>query len=350
MSLEIGDIIKAEVMNVIDSVTVSLRMLPVSGKGAVIQAKSDISLSKGDNILLKVVGGEKEIRLQLVGMSADNKLKVSQAADDIPQAVLKMFAELSGSRVKNSELNLVREMFRSLPESIKAAYPEFKTLEKLMPEIEKLNSNLLKDSVEGSGVLFEARLKLAVKELMQNSKGDALARIFDTDQDQKGMLLKLKGLLKNDSVIEALKSSGFKISDITNTVDKLIKNIEYFQLTSRINDMLYTFLPLSWQELKDGELLFKKNRDDGKRSYTCDINLDLEPAGKLSVSVTLFEGAFYVTFNAEKSDTKSLIISEKSDLEKNFADEGLLLKIINVGHRQEINFGTVKQQGLHIKV
>lgn len=348
--LEIGDIVKAEVINAMESGDVALRIVQDNGKGGIIIAKSNIPLMKGETVLLKVMGGDSEIRLQLVGKSFESQMQpAKEVVAEIPENILKALSELSASRMKNADFTLLRSLFRSIPENIKTSHPEFSLLEKIMPEIERLNAGLLKKSVEESGILFETKLKFEVKGTESNLKTDNISSLI-TETDQKGLLLRIKDLMTDDHVTAALRSSGLKPEEIINGIEKFIRNIEFFQVTSRINDMLYTFLPVVWQELKDGELSFRRQRDDERESYTCDINLDLEPAGKLSASVTVFEGSFYVSFNTEKPETKDLLLAEKKRLEQQFADAGLRLQVINVGQGQEIVFGAKQRQGLDLKV
>ncbi|MBF0456330.1 MAG: flagellar hook-length control protein FliK [Nitrospirae bacterium] len=172
------------------------------------------------------------------------------------------------------------------------------------------------------------------------------------DIDSKALLLKIRDILQDDKMTDALKYSPAKRDDLVGVVDKFIKNIEYFQLTSRANDMVYTYLPFLWNELKDGELLFKKNKYHAKKSFTCDINLDLDRLGKISVSVTAADGGFYVSFNAEKEKTKQLILENKGELEKGFVTNGLFLKIINVGQKGKLDFAAAKTTtgGLDLRI
>ena len=345
-----GDIIKAEVLNLTDSGTASLRLIRENGPNVIVVARTDVPLSKGTTAFFKVSAADNEIKLQFMGNALEKNPGAENAVDNaLSQKIMEVLSELSDSKLRSADLNTIKDLFRNIPEGLKSAYPEFGALERLLPEIERLNAGLLKASVEGSGLLFETRLKIAARESLQGNK-ESLSRLL-SDPDQKGLLLKIRGLLKNDDFVAALKSSGLKTGDIADAVDKLVKNIEYFQLTSKANDMLYAFLPFSWQELRDGELSFRKQEDHcAGRSYTCDINVDLEPAGKIGVSVTMFDGAFYISFRAEKQETTLLILSRKGDLEIGFVEKGMPLRAINIGEKGEIKFGATKQHGLNLKV
>jgi|GEM_PF-1869060 hypothetical protein len=354
VSMKIGTVVKAEVMEAIDSGMVALRVIPPVGKsedmqGLIIRARSEVPMSKGQTVFLEVLSGGKTIKLRLVGVS---KGMAETSADNDSTAILKLLSGLSGSRLSSKDFKLITDMFKSLPESIKEAFPEFKAIEKLLPQIQNLNGRVLKMAAEGSGLMFESRLKFAALEGLAAASKSGLQGIFmsGVDKDLKALLLKIKDKLKNQKILKALKHEGFRHAEVAEAVSRLIRNIEFFQLTSKLNEILYMFLPVSWEELNDGELSFRKNTDGKKESYTCDINLDLEPFGRLSVSVTMFDGAFYVTFLAEKADTAELINSERENLQKRFEAQGLPLKIVNISQRQEIIFGGKPQQGVDLKV
>ena len=157
-------------------------------------------------------------------------------------------------------------------------------------------------------------------------------------------------MFQDQNIINHLTKAGLDASKMSANGERFISNIEFFQLTSRVNDMFYTFLPLMWDSLRDGEFMFKKNREQSDNSYTCDINLDMETLGKLSISVTVSGKAFYVSFYTERPEIGEFIKSQKHNLEERFASQDLLLKAINVGHRTNIPFGRKQSQGVNLKI
>lgn len=342
LSLKVGDIINAEVIEVMDSGSVSLRIIYDSGqKNPVIIAKPNMPLSAGERLLLKVTDLGEEMRLQLMGMSS--KSKANDGTEAIASRIYAMLSDLSNSRLKSEDMRLLMRFFRSMPDVIKSVLPEIAILSGIMPEIESLNQALLKTSVEGSGVIFESRLKLLTVKGMKDAEELAV-------QDAKGLILKIIGKLSDAEVINILKMSGFDHKEMEKTLNRMLRNIEFFQLTSYINDLLYTFLPVSWDGLRDGELILKREKGAKGDSFTCRVYLSFERIGRLSASVTLFNRAFYVTFHAEMPDTVEMILSARNLLEKRFIESGLLLNAVNVSHRLDIG-PCVKGQGeLDIRV
>ncbi|RJQ51223.1 MAG: flagellar hook-length control protein FliK, partial [Nitrospiraceae bacterium] len=254
----------------------------------------------------------------------------------------------TAGRPGNPDFRALLNMLTSLPESIKHAIPEFEGLEKLMRDSGQLNGNVLRAFVETSGTAFETRLKVAVLKDLQSVLRNLIA--LQSEGDLKGALLRLKSLLKSQEVVQTLKQAGFRIPEISSRIEEFIRHIEFFQVTSKINDMFYTFLPVMWEGLKDSEFLFRRDKDGKDGSCTCDINLDLEKLGKLSVSVTVLEKAFFVSIFVEQPETAALISSGKKLLEERFASQGLMLKAVNINQKKGISFGQAQNKGVNLKI
>jgi hypothetical protein len=81
----------------------------------------------------------------------------------------------------------------------------------------------------------------------------------------------------------------------------VLRNIEFCQLQSKLSDSLQFFLPLVWQQLKDGEIIIREydRGDPGELSYACTVNLDLERAGRVRVNLAYQSGQVQVTCAAE---------------------------------------------------
>ena len=345
-----GSIIRAEVVDTTKKGGVIIRLIVPDSKdgnppGTLIRADSAVPLSKGQGLLLEVLGGGDKMKMRIAGFLQDRPEAPRQS---IPARFLDMFAGFSESRLDNAEFRLLFNMLRALPQNIKMAIPEFQGLEKLMIDINQVDGKLLKAFVETSGVAFETRLKIAVL----NDPGSLLRNLMalQDEGDLKALLMRLKNVLKDQGALDTLKQSGLGISKISGAVDRFIREIELFQITSRLNDMFYTFLPLLWDDLREGEFLFNKNRGSRRGSYSCDINLDLESLGRLSISVTILDRSFYVTFLTQRPEVADLVRSQRHLLEEGFASKGLSLKAININHKKEIIFGEAQRQGINVRI
>ncbi len=417
ISLKSGEIVKAEVMDILPTGGVTLKV-----KGDFITAKTDIPLEKGSLAFFKVtdlpVEG-KDLKLQFMGYTPESAKdhEMTLSSFNIKESPIpKLIQELTNSLTDikkgiasgggNADANIVKlqninsEILKALPTDINSLPKEIRTqlqnllqaslktagegiqtrLEgfiKQLPEgiknhplvqnltkdltvsIEKLLQTPMKGVLQDTGVALEAKLKAIVEMFQQmkyseNLKEEAtiLPQGKDTvtheqkqslqhdmtaiKKDLKAGLLQLKQLIMEEGK-ETVK--GFSTADLTPTqreiavrvIDGLIKDIETFQVLSKTTDSFYTFLPINWQELKDGEVSFKRGRSDAKGiSYSCRINLDLERFGKLSVMVMIYNKEFLVSFRAENPAFQAILSNNVNVLQDAFIARGLNLKAVNV--------------------
>jgi flagellar hook-length control protein FliK len=126
--------------------------------------------------------------------------------------------------------------------------------------------------------------------------------------------------------------------------------VESFQLASAANGVLYAPLFLKWDELADGELLFRKGSRGKGESYTCELNLDLRPLGRMSVSVTMYDRAFFVSFAPESEQTRSLLAGRGDEFRERFRDAGLELKAVSINRKKGVAFGVPARDGVDLEV
>lgn len=162
--------------------------------------------------------------------------------------------------------------------------------------------------------------------------------------DLKARLLQLRQLFLSQDSLHAQTPSlsgsrgekgaeGERISTAQTlaTVDGLLQDIESFQFLSKLTDSFYTFLPLAWEGLKEGEIAFKRNSaSPGGRSHYCLIRLDFEQFGKLTIVAMMQAGDFLVSFKTDHEGMRDAINAHVHELEHMFEEQGLTLKGINV--------------------
>lgn len=391
ISLKLGEIVKAEVMDMLPTGLVTLKV-----KGDFITAKTDILLEKGAIAFFKVtdlpVEG-KDLKLQFMGYTPESAKEQEMTLPSFnlkESPIPKLIQELTNSLsdIKNSAgfgkkadsltfklQNINSEILKALPSDINSLpkevrmqlqnllqaslkitgqsiqarldnftsqlpegiknHPLVQTLTKdLTVSIEKLLQTPMKGVLQDTGVALETKLKAIVEMFQQQPQmqHDMTA----IKKDLKAGLLQLKQLIMEEGK-ETLK--GFSTADLTPTqresavkvINGLIKDIETFQVLSKTTDSFYTFLPISWQELKDGEVSFKRGQSDTKGiSYSCRINLDLEKYGKLSVIVMMYNKEFLVSFRAENPAFQAILNNNAKELQDSFIARGLNLKAVNV--------------------
>lgn len=97
-------------------------------------------------------------------------------------------------------------------------------------------------------------------------------------EDLKAVLLKAGD--------EISKSSHPNQSELLKHVDKLLLQIDYYQLLSHLSNSSSLYLPFSWEQLEEGNINIKKDKED---KFYCDIDLKLKEYGELKLKLALYE-------------------------------------------------------------
>ncbi len=390
--LNIGEIVKGDVTDLLASGGVTLRI-----KGSYITARTDIPMQKDAQVMLRVLGtpsSPNELRLQFLGF-ADNDLGTA-AQNEAAAGLVKELAGLDSATLTSEKIaNLLKALpsdisavpkdlrlqlqgilqqglqstgndiqsrldvlFRDLPASIK----DQPSIQGLKLDVVVSAENLLSDGLKGllrdTGVALEAKLK-AVADLQQQASQEgtdkepaqsALDRPAQTvdmkpvmtkadnasiENDLKTNLLRFKETLTSQADSVSQKDAA-SVRVAATAIDGMLKDIESYQLMSKATGSFYTFLPVSWQELKDGDVAFKSNSGDGKTpAHSCRLNLELDGFGKLTVMVLSHNNEYLVSFKPEKEDFKALLTSNIDSLNEQFKTSGLTLKAVRVLDRDD---------------
>lgn len=338
--------------NVLKDDTLAKNVLKDTGKGLTVSLKTLDALLKAlpDNINAL----PREVRLQLQGLL---------------QASLKTTGQGIQSRFDNF-LN------RQIPDLFKG-HPLVETLKSnLMVTMDKLLNVSLKNVLQDTGVALESKLRdlaeilLKMDDIQNNLKqkdmdkepqqdlhgketlardlkqNDGTYEKFAVNRDLKAGLLKLKQLIIDEGGelsrnLSGLTSGPNKAENAVKVIDQFLKDIETFQALSKTTDSFYTFLPVNWKELRNGDIVFKRMRkDDPVSPYSCRINLDLESCGELVIMVTMYKRDFFVSLKAANPDFQSVLASNSDKLQDTFREKGLNLMAVNV---TDINDSSMEQ-------
>ena len=383
--LNIGEIVKGDVIDILPSGGVTLKI-----KDSFITARTDIPLQKNTGVMLKVIGtpsSPNELQLQFIGVAekedaAPAELKgaaLNRLLQDFSSGALRTSLTLEKiegllkalpldvnaipKEIRLQIQNLLQDSLKSTGQNIQlrleALFGNLPSALKNQPGMQGLKvdmtvsvDNLVSDGLKGllmeTGVALESKLK-AIVELMQKASGELESgpvslskKAVDIKQlmqaaghgsienDLKANLLRLKEALVDQAAI-ALQKDAAVLRNATTAVDGILKDIETFQLLSRTTESFYTFLPVSWQELKDGEIAFKQNKGEGAvSSFSCRLNLDLQDQGNLIIMVLQHNNDFFVSFRPESEGFKSLLTSNIEHLGEQFKGNGLSLKAVRV--------------------
>lgn len=331
-----GEIIKAEVINILPQNNIILML-----KGKILSVKSEVPLEIGQVLTLRVMDplSDGRIRLQVKGYE-------STAPGFLKTRIQELEGMISGG-LKGSARKfefILDQILKALPEDTSLLPIEMRTgiadlllkslrLRGSLNEKFSLLSGLI--NREGVGVrlnvedlLKPVELQPSLRPIFENTGvllETRLKRVLEGESPEEG----LSGLLKEDlkAILLRLKGEGL----INKTVSNIVRDIETFQVLSQVTDSFYTFLPVIWRDLKDGDIMFRREeRKTGDKTFTCRINLKLERYGKLSVMVLLNKKNFFLSFVVENPDFKKLIEESRELLQSSFLEKGLNLMVVNV--------------------
>ncbi len=101
------------------------------------------------------------------------------------------------------------------------------------------------------------------------------------------------------------KSAHPNQSELLKQLDKLTLQIDYYQLMSHLSNASSLYLPLSWEQLEEGNINLKQSDDE---KFYCDIDLKLKEYGELKLRLILYdENQLNLHLFSENSDFKELL-------------------------------------------
>jgi hypothetical protein len=401
ISLNIGEVVKADVVDLLETGGVTMKI-----KDSYLTARTDVQVQKDSQILLKVLASPtspNELRLQFLGYSGED-----QAQSPANAALGRLVRDLSGAGIKNLSSEDIASLIKALPQDVgeipqdlrlqlqdilreglqstgkdiqsridamfrdlPQAFKGLSFIQGLQLDVAQSAERLLSDGLRGllrdTGVALEAKLK-SVAEALQTASGGGragteeasgisaalksqmpMAEKASIDNDLKTNLLRLRETL--NSALESMPGKDTaQVKAVINSLDGMLKDIESYQLMSKATGSFYTFLPVNWQELKDGDIAFQTNEDEEaggrSRSSSCRLSLDLEGFGKLNIMVLMHNNEFFVSFKAEKAGFRELISSNLGNLDEQFREKGLNLKSARALDNDEIPPDSLENSGL----
>ncbi|HSW63002.1 MAG TPA: flagellar hook-length control protein FliK [Dissulfurispiraceae bacterium] len=341
----------------VDGQQLTLKYLGSEPKGQGLDTKSQALASLMKSLSAAVSSGSEKVDSALI----QNLIKSLPAdVSDIPRDVRMQLQSLLTDSLKSAGQSISSRLDavlgQLLPKSSEGTAGQQSPLKNgLMLDIERLMAGALKTSLVNTGVAFEAKLRAeALSSLLKTlpfqqtdadlptaaQGGKSTAAPDSIRHDLKALLLGLKAAMAEGQIDGSVKAGtglhgeGMKAAQQTlaQQVNGLLKDVETFQLLSKTTESFYTFLPLDWKQLRDGDIALKKEGRAGMRGglSTCRINLNLDRYGRISVLVMKNGADYAVSFWAEDPALKARMTEHAEDLKKTFRQSGLSLLSVQV--------------------
>ncbi|NQY95416.1 MAG: flagellar hook-length control protein FliK, partial [Campylobacteraceae bacterium] len=174
------------------------------------------------------------------------------------------------------------------------------------------------------------------------------------NNDIKSMLLQLKEELSQN------QSPSQSHSEAIKNVDKLLTQVDYYQLMSLTSTSNYIYFPFIWDMLEDGSLSMKKLNDE---RFFVEINLKLKEYGKVDMLLIMYdENHLDISIFAQKQNLKNEFKEHLQNLKQSLSSVGIVpgtiklldLKEENEKTKEEDSFTDVYEYqtefGINIKV
>lgn len=174
-------------------------------------------------------------------------------------------------------------------------------LEKKIPQEVRTVVDVLKGMAEKVDPLFSKESAALVSKLTQFTTVQTLA----TQNNIKDILSgDLKAVLLKAGE-EIVKSPHPNQAEILKHVDKLLLQIDYFQLLSHLSNSSSLYLPFSWDSLEEGNINIKKDKNS---VFYCDIDLKLKEYGELKLKLALYEeNQINIHIYSDSSEFKEIV-------------------------------------------
>ena len=256
---------------------------------------------------------------------------------------------------KSQEIAKIVEQTLKTPDFFIREFSKATISEKLQQVVNLIKSELSKADVKNSLHVEVAKLtnklesvikeQIATKQIVPNQKLQVETPIkLELANDIKSTLLNIKHEL---SVQNTPMSR-----EISLHVERLITQIEYFQLVSLSSNSQTSYLPFLWDGLEEGQVSLKKLKEN---RFFCEINLKLKEYGKIDLMLMLFEDIHInISVFAEKKEFLELVQENLLALKQGINKLGLIPSTVQLKERHKKeemqNFTNSIGTGLNIEV
>lgn len=348
IKLVIGEILSAKILDIFPTGTIQVE---INNRIINAQPQRELSLNKGDIVMVKVEKPLEDgtIPLRVIPYSEAeefNKAMV-KSEDEIADKFLRIIETVFSNNPKllNESKQPYMDIFRlilSLPTENLSEVQKTPLLEKVI--------NLI-FSNRGTAENIQELIHLLERNNFSTEHISQLKNLIITGEENiheklRQTLLntgvsyeaKLKQLLNDPSKIEFIKedlkvilnnilreAKAMGQEEIILKTERILQQIEGYQLLSKTYQSFFTFLPLIWNKIEGGILGFKSLKRQGKDCYSVLININFKEKSFLSFIVTMVNKNFYINFCGE-SDILDLIKTHESILKEQFIQRGMSLR------------------------
>jgi len=266
--------------------------------------------AKGNRALQEILQNSSSQELQPLSSGKSLETLLQNLFDETLQentqnkAILKLLQNNPTLKSLGHLQDNIKELYHSLEKNS----PLSKTLNSFLQTIDSLTSQELTQKLQNSGIFLESKLKN--EEHLQN--------------DFKALLLQAQSEIHDPKTLKH--------------IDKLLLQIDYYQLSSYLANTPTLFIPYQWDLLENGHLRIQRTQ---KQQTICDIELTLKTYGTLKLRLGLFEhNQLYITINTQSEQLTTLLQTHIQELKKQLIKIHLIPKEISFVQEKETPYHT----------
>ncbi|MEA2017932.1 MAG: flagellar hook-length control protein FliK [Campylobacterota bacterium] len=287
------------------------------------------------------------VKQKIESLSKDGKVDIQTLVKDksIQSLISGLFKDIAlGTQTKDSISTLLQNnkntfSFKNLSDDIKSLVkfletqsqiqltlkPESKILNQIsalkesIVDIKNIDVKILKENISNSGVFLESKL---LKNELLNRMGieNNLGITKNISRDIKMVILQIQEQISGSNELVG--------KEIKATVEKILSQVEYFQLLSYSSNSNHTYLSFLQENIEDVDIKLNSLEDD---SVSCQINLTLKKQGELKVLLVLDKkNNLNINIGVENFDFKEKIQNNLQKLRIKINSIGLMLQSLNV--------------------
>lgn len=236
----------------------------------------------------------KEIHSNTEKLKLMSQMKFQEIEALNPNELKTFFTDLA-NRIP-SKASSIFDILEKILSSLKQPLSSFEQ-QKVPQDIKTWLSSFHKEVSKGD-IVYSKSMQDALSKIELFSKP---AHLLNNNLLQESLQKDMKALLLG---LEKELTGTVGNTEVLKAVDKLLVQIDYFQLLSHLSNASYLYLPYVWDQLENGNLSFKKSKDGS--SY-CEIDLELSEYGKLNMMLQLFEdNQLNIMIYTQKQELKTL--------------------------------------------
>lgn len=288
------------------------------------------------------------------GVFLESKISIPQKiqSNDIFKTLLLNIKQLQEKQIEPKTVNIIKDILKDLDSQITKSTTnnteikenkDLKTdISKLLTQIQTIENTPRQEIQQHLLKSFRNDISFLETKIANNNIFNMLNPISINSSDYFTKDIKVILLQIQEQIQKETKNTDEFPKELKTNVEKLLTQIDFYQLHSYSANSNISYLPFVWENLEDGEIKFDKKEDD---SVSCQINLTLKSFGELKTLLQLDKNNnLLINISVEQIALKEKIQQNLQILRLAINNIGLKLQGLNLFDMIQNNQKTYQEQ------